>query len=237
MNLKQRIENTVHSSWQPIVMAAITKMDASYLNTLEQQDDWIPERTNIFNAFRQPKEQVRFVMLGESPYPRAQSANGYAFWDAQVGELWSEKGLSKAVNRATSLRNFIKMLLHAEGLLASPFFAHDISVLSKQGLISSIDALFNKLLSHGFLLLNASLIWSNDLPVRYHARHWYPFIHAIFESLEDQEVKYLLFGKVAEKFKYLPQQHCLITEHPYVLSFIENPAVLDFFKPLSLLRV
>lgn len=236
MNLKQLIEKTVHSSWQAIVMSAITKMDALYLKTLEQQDDWIPARINLFNAFRQPKEKVSYVMLGESPYPRAQSAIGYAFWDAQVRELWSEKGLSKSVNRATSLRNFIKMLLHAEGLLESPFSAQDIALLSKQDLISSIDALFNKLLSHGFLLLNASLIWSNDLPVRYHARHWQPFIHAIFESLEHQEVKYLLFGKIAEKFKYLPQQHCLITEHPYVLSFIENPAVLDFFKPLSLLR-
>ena len=45
-------------------------------------------------------------------------ANGYAFWDAAVNELWSDNGLSKAVNRATSLRNFIKMLLVTEGALS-----------------------------------------------------------------------------------------------------------------------
>ncbi|HAT31470.1 MAG TPA: uracil-DNA glycosylase, partial [Janthinobacterium sp.] len=54
----------------------------------------------------------------EGPYPRAASATGVCFMDGAVGALWSEAGLSKPVNRATSLRNFMKMLLLADGQLA-----------------------------------------------------------------------------------------------------------------------
>jgi uracil-DNA glycosylase len=54
--------------------------------------------------------------------------------------------------------------------------------------------------------------------------------------LTNQEVYFLLFGKVAQQFKTLPPERCLVAEHPYVLSFIENTQVLDFFRPLSLIR-
>ena len=44
---------------------------------------------------------MRYVLFGESPYPRAQSANGYAFWDAAANSLWAEEGgLHQLLNRA-----------------------------------------------------------------------------------------------------------------------------------------
>jgi uracil-DNA glycosylase len=146
-------------------------------------------------------------------------------------------GLSKPVNRATSLRNFIKMLLHAQGLLNPPFQAQDICLLSKLNMVTTLDQLFANFLSKGFLLLNASLVWSDDKPVSYHARHWYPFNAFILQSLAKTNIEcFLLFGKIAQKFDFLPREKVLIAEHPYVLSFIENPDVLRFFKPLNLLR-
>jgi uracil-DNA glycosylase len=71
----------------------------------------------LFAAFAQPLDRVRYVLVGEGPYPRAESATGVCFMDGAVGDLWSEAGLSKPVNRATSLRNFMKMLLVADGQL------------------------------------------------------------------------------------------------------------------------
>jgi len=49
----------------------------------------------------------------------------------------------------------------------------------------------------------------------------------------------ILFGRVAETINSLPGMQefkRFYAEHPYNLSFITNPQVLDFFRPLNLLR-
>jgi uracil-DNA glycosylase len=236
MNVLQSIQTRVHESWQSDVIHALSLIDTTYLKAIEQDNNCLPDVEHLFAAFRLEKSKVCYVLLGESPYPRQESANGYAFWDAAVHELWSAKGLSTPVNRATSLRNFIKMLLHAEGKLAKPFRAEDIQALNKQDRIQTLDDLFSKLIEHGFLLLNASLVWSPHQSVRYHAKQWKPFIDYMLNQFTQKGVHFLLFGKIAQQFNQLPIEKCLIAEHPYVLSFIENQSVLDFFKPFHLLR-
>lgn len=93
------------------------KLDKDYLAELAADKDWLPGPAAVFNAFSSPLESTRYVLFGESPYPRRESANGCAFWDAAVHNLWADTGLSKEVNRATSLRNLMKMMLVAEGKL------------------------------------------------------------------------------------------------------------------------
>ena len=97
-----------------------------------------------------PLSSVRTILFGESPYPREGSANGYAFWDAAVENLWSDSGLSKAVNRATSLRNFIKMLLLARGDLNHDFSQPAIAQLDKSTFHRTADEFFTGLLNKGF---------------------------------------------------------------------------------------
>lgn len=227
----------VHASWKNDLKKYLLLMDSSYLEYLALKRDYLPANAQLFNIFSNPKTDVDYILLGESPYPRVESANGFAFWDANVGPIWSEKGMSKAVNRATSLRNFIKMLLRAEGLLAKGFTTEMIAAIPKESLCQNLDDLFRNMLNQGFLLLNASLTWSNDKPVSWHAKNWYPFMHALLQQLlhENPNLKLLLFGKIAEKFRDLPSQQCIVAEHPYVLSFIENLDVLNFFQPLHLL--
>ncbi len=180
-------------------------------------------------------------MFGESPYPREKSANGYAFWDAAVTNLWSETGLSKMVNRATSLRNIIKMLLIAENRLDPNHTGQaDIAALEKRDLIQTNHALFNNLLKHGFLLLNASLVLRPN-EVRKDARAWKPFLKHIIQFLIEKrpDVGFILLGNIANEIDPLITQsatHKFYAEHPYNISFINNPTVLDFFRPLHLLR-
>jgi uracil-DNA glycosylase len=231
-------KTTIHPSWNLSFDKALTKLTPEFQDYL-QQGNYLPGWKPLFAAFSIPQHQVQVVLIGESPYPRQESANGYAFWDAAVGALWSDKGLSKPVNRATSLRNIMKMLLHAQGLLNPPFSPEDIAKIDKNGMPSTLDELFSHMIKTGFLLLNASLSWSDDKPVSWHAKNWYPFIHCILEDLllQQPHLQILLFGKIAEKFKDLPRQNCIVAEHPYVLSFIENPKVLSFFQDFNLLRV
>jgi uracil-DNA glycosylase len=223
--------------WQPILREAVAQMDHTYLQALND-NHWLPEPACLFNAFRQPVASIRYILVGESPYPRAQSANGYAFWDNAVHELWSATGLAKSVNRATSLRNFIKMLLVAEHGSSCAVDQPSIAALPKDNYIATADELFTNMLHEGFLLLNASLVLSQR-PVRHDARQWRPFIQSVLNQLAalPDTITLILWGNVAHAIDPIaPDQFIrLIAEHPYNVSFIHNPDMLHFFHPLHLL--
>lgn len=233
------IANT-HPSWKPLIKAALKEMNADYLNSLDLQKDWLPGSHAIFNAFSRPVSHTRYILMGESPYPRKESANGYAFWDNAVGEIWSCTGLTKPVNKASSLRNMIKMLLVARGdLQAGNTTQGAICAVNKAALVQSLEDLFVNLINSGFLLLNASLVFRPG-KVAQDAKAWLPFMEKIIEQVYtlQPKIELILFGKMAEKIGRLErlshvQRFC--AEHPYNLSFIENKAILAYFKPLRLL--
>ena len=232
----QNLMEHVHPQWHAMVLQALNVMDKQYLLELNSTDDWLPGKSAMFAAFRRPLTSVRYLLLGESPYPRVQSANGYAFWDAAVGSLWSERGLSKEVNRATSLRNLLKMLLLARGDLGEDISQDAIAALDKSALVQTGAQFFEGLQRRGFLLLNASLVYTEG-KVNAHARRWQPFMEVLFQQLEKENptLQLILLGRIAEK---IPKTHfipSLVAEHPYNISFITNPKVVAFFKPLDLL--
>src|SRR3990167_8101133 len=234
--------SVIHPSWRPCIQRGLQKMDNSYLEHLAHSSQWLPGPAKIFNAFSLPLDSVQYVLFGESPYPRRESANGYAFWDDAVHELWSETGLNKKVNRATSLRNILKMMLVADGRLdANHTGQHDIASLDKSMYIKTNQEFFTNFLNHGFLLLNASPVLQEDQPPQKDAKAWYPFIEEILQFLlaNRPQVFFILFGRIANDIDPLLQRNPvkkLYAEHPYNLSFITNPEVLAFFKQLHLLK-
>lgn len=233
--------DAVDPSWHSCLKKALDKMDMEYLNHLYSSPHWLPRHAKIFNAFSLPVDKVNYILFGESPYPRAESANGYAFWDEAVTHLWSETGLSKQVNRATSLRNIIKMLLVAEGFLYPNHTTQpDIAKVDKTDLITTNHELFTNFLNHGFLLLNATLVLQ-PTQVRKDAIAWQPFIKYILDFLlnERPNIQLILFGNIANIIDTLIDNNNinkLYSEHPYNLSFIHNQKVIDFFKQLHLLH-
>lgn len=241
MTIRQFNLDVVDPSWQPSFSEALQQVEPDYLENLYKNPNWLPGPNNIFNAFSLPLDKVNYVLFGESPYPRMESANGYAFWDNAVSSLWSNCGLDKKVNRATSLRNFIKMLLVADGKLAPNQTTQDfIAQLDKTHYIQTNAELFNNLLKHGFLLLNATLVLQPDSSVRKDALAWHPFIKHILTFLFEKKphVQLVLFGNIANTIDKLVDHFEIkrvYAEHPYNISFINNPKVIDFFKPLHLL--
>ncbi|KTD51088.1 uracil-DNA glycosylase [Legionella quateirensis] len=225
-----------HPEWQPILNTAIEVMDKNYLNQLLDDKNWLPGVTNLFSAFSLPLSSTRYILFGESPYPRIESANGYAFWDNSVQELWSSQGLAKSVNRATSLRNLIKMLLIARGSLQDDTSQQAIAEVDKQNLVHSAEELFRGMLNKGILLLNACLVYSEG-KIPYHARYWHPFMISLLKQLLllKSSVQLILLGKIANNIPQDILSVGLIAEHPYNVSFITNRRVIEFFKPLDLL--
>lgn len=231
----------VDPSWRKILTTALASMDQDYLLKRSQAHDWLPGPDKIFNAFSIPLSATRYLLLGESPYPREASANGYAFWDGAVSDLWSTQGLTKPVNRATSLRNIMKMLLLCTNKLnPSDVSQAAIANLDKKDMVATLPELFQNLLDEGFLLLNASLILSN-LSVTKESHYWQPFLRSLLEEIaqETPSIKLILLGNIAKKIEPLlptPRPKIITAEHPYNLSFVTNPVVQELFKSFNLLK-
>ena len=236
-------------SWRPILEAGLQAVAAATPGYLPQlaTDDYLPTQNRLFAAFAQPLDKVRHVLVGEGPYPRAESATGVCFMDGAVGELWSESGLSKPVNRATSLRNFMKMLLVADGRLqaddtGAAAMAPVAGAARSNGSIRTLSQLQDNLTREGFLLLNAALVFRKHVAPVIDARAWLPFLQTVLAALASrpQPPTLVLWGKIAEQLKKLPETEGLpqvVAEHPYNLSFIRNTDMQDLFGQMELLRL
>lgn len=242
-------------SWRPHLLAgleAVAQADPAYLPALAS-DEYLPNGGRLFAAFAQPLDSVRYVLVGEGPYPRAESATGVCFMDGSVALLWSEKGLSKQVNRATSLRNFMKMLLVADGQLAIDQTSGDamahISLKARaigSPFIQTLTQLQANLAGHGFLLLNAALVFRAHVAPVKDAKAWQPFLQTVLAALADHAERMgsgaptlVLWGKIAEQLKALASIARFpkaVSEHPYNLSFIANPTMQTLFGPMHLLQ-
>lgn len=229
-----------HPSWHPILNQCLAELDPDYIQQLTKNPSWLPGPEQIFSAFSLPLSRLKSILFGESPYPRIQSANGYAFWDGAVHHIWSANGLATGVNRATSLRNIIKMLLVAGKWLPKRNTSQQaIAKLEKQQMIQTLDELFNNLMGHGVLLLNASLVLTQQ-SVRKDAKAWRPFIAKLLQCLAErqQSVQLILLGQVAKQIDSIDVSNHFprfYAEHPYNISFITNSQVLKLFAPLNLL--
>ena len=176
-------------SWQPLLrqaLAALQQAHPAYLSQL-QEGAFLPTEGRLFAAFAQPLERIEWILVGEGPYPRAASATGVCFMDGAVGSLWNpEGGLSKQVNRATSLRNWIKTLLVAAGACEteqlSPAVMAQCSRQALQpgsGISQTLAELQQGLHEAGFLLLNASLVFREDVPPPQEAKPWLCFLDSL----------------------------------------------------------
>jgi uracil-DNA glycosylase len=256
-SLIQHALTRVHPSWLPALVLGLNAMQETspaYLDSL-QEGAFLPDAGRLFAAFALPLTSVNYVLVGEGPYPRAESATGVCFMDGAVRELWSEDaqaGLSKKVNRATSLRNFIKMLLVADARLdaANTTVAAMAAMaagarLPDSDLIQDLKELQDNLGKQGFLLLNASLVFRPEVAPAKDALAWRVFLQAVFAALVQQQnnvqgkkILLVLWGKIAEQIKHIPgsaELASICSEHPYNLSFISNQAMQNFFAPMCLL--
>ena len=241
------------AGWRPILLQgldAVAAANPAYLTALAA-DHYLPTEQRLFAAFALPLDEVAYILVGEGPYPREVSATGVCFMDGAVGSLWSDSGLSTAVNRATSLRNFMKMLLLADGQLAAgntggAALAPVAARARANGSIQTLPQLQENLTRHGFLLLNAALVFRPHVAPVQDARAWLPFLQTVLAALAQRAVEsgrkaptLVLWGKVAEQLKRLPASSLfphVASEHPYNLSFITNPAMQALFGPMQLLR-
>ena len=239
-----------HSTWQPVLVAGLMAMQQaqpSYLSELVTSL-YLPTNNRLFAAFSKPIDSVHYVLFGEGPYPREQSATGVCFMDGAVTALWQPNvGLTKQVNRATSLRNFIKMLLVADNVIApnntgasALIEVANQATRTNSAWIQTGAELQDNLMQNGFLLLNASLVFRKEVAPTKDAQAWLPFLRCVLQHLAKQNTPMtpptlILWGKIQQ----LPETQAfaaVTSEHPYNLSFIQHNAMQQLFKPFNLLK-
>jgi uracil-DNA glycosylase len=232
----------VDPSWQEIIEFAYSGLSPKYRAFLEQDSGYFPSFSNFLNAFHTLRlEETKYILFGQDPYPRIQSASGYAFIDKNVQHLFSEKGFSKEVNRATSLRNFLKMLLLSEGYLSNDDLSQNaISKIPKDIFIDSIDELRVNFEKNGVLLLNTALVFTSKEDTKLHVKEFRVFMHRLLSRLVDYKIELILFGAMAKDIKkQLPlalEFKTVETLHPYNIGFIHDLKVWNTFIPMKLLH-
>ncbi len=226
--------------WLKLLEAPAATLDPAYLGRLAAAE-WLPGPGLMLAALRHvPLDGVNAVLVGESPYPRHGSAIGEAFHDGLVGTLWSGQGLAKPVNKATSLRNLVKMMLVADGRISPAAKAEEIATLDRSDLVETLGDVFGTLRRHGVLCINATPVLADKNKAR-EAAAWHRFTAGLLSAIHQArpEAKFLLFGAFAKQFAEIAgadRWPKLMAEHPYNVSFINDPAVLDYFRPLKLLQ-
>jgi len=227
--------------WQEILHRAYENLEPEYRSFLETDSSYFPSSSQYFNAFTTlPRHKVKYILFGQDPYPRKESAGGYAFIDEKVKTLFSPTGLSKEVNRATSLRNFVKMALLARGDLKQEDTSQEaISQIDKHTLVNSIEELRINFEKNGVLLLNTALIFTDKKSSTRHVKAWRPFIESLLKELEEDAPKLILFGTHAKELKKklsLDKFETIELEHPYNHTFISNEKALNLFGSMKLLE-
>jgi uracil-DNA glycosylase len=110
--------------------------------------------------------------------------------------------------------------------------------------IPTLTDLQANLTRHGFLLLNATLVYRAHVAPLKDAKAWRPFLEVVLEALAQRsgQVEALptlvLWGKIAEQLNGLASSTQFprsVSEHPYNLSFIGNRAMQELFGPMHLL--
>lgn len=228
-------------SWESILEKAYSMLDIEYRSFLENDKNYFPSSSNYFNAFKTlPRQNVKYILFGQDPYPRVESAGGYAFIDEKVETLFCSTGLTKEVNRATSLRNFMKMLLVARGDMATEDTSQNaISKVNREPLIDSILELRKNFEKNGVLLLNTALIFTDKKSSTKHVKAWRPFVQILLKELEEDNPKLILFGTHAKELKkklQLNKFETIEVEHPYNQTFISNTKAIELFGNMNLLE-
>jgi len=231
----------IDSSWETILRNALAALPNEYISFLETSEEYFPAKETVFQAFSNlSTSNVKYILFGQDPYPRRESATGYAFIDGAVDNIFSITGLSKAVNKATSLRNFIKMALVADGRLQCDNLAQDaILAVDKSDYIETMIELRENFEREGVLLLNTALIFTSKTESKKHIKIWQSFLESMLKQLKGISPTLILFGAHAKELQTLraiQEFDMIVLEHPYNNSFICNTQALKLFKKMNLLK-
>ena len=237
-NFVQNLLLNVHCSWRGTISGALERLDPLFLDRLENYpNQWLPGVALCLAAFSVPRDDVRVVLVGESPYPRRQSANGLSFCDASVDDIFRPDG--RLSRMSPSLMNILKAWFVAIGRLEENGTKQKhIKEMNKERLVPRVDELFQRGKENGWLWLNASLsFWCSSEAIRGPSTSmeickWLPLIETVLTDAEGRGAKIVLLGELAGEYGYLFDAP-LVGPHPAApkrRAFVTDAHVRSFLR-------
>lgn len=190
----------------------------------EEREKTLPSLENTFVALNNIKHnEVQVVIFGQDPYPREQSAIGYAFWDGAV-KSWDDA-------LSPSIRNIFKSVLVSKNYVESTAKIAEIRKVVKKENILGPDDFFKNSIKQGVLWLNASLTFTSvdKKDLERHLKFWKPIIEKIIEVLvnENEKLVFIFWGSKAKDFQKIIQN----AKGKAKYEFVENcHPMLDTFQ-------
>ena len=226
-----RLLQPVHVSWRNFLREQLQNLDEAFVEELEADPAWFPGADRCLAAFSVPRCDVCVVWLGESPFPRRESATGLSFQDGAVNELFREDGrLSVQINRATSLRNMLKAWFVATDRLAVGRTSSDhVKCMDRRRLVASLDEVFYRGQQSGWLWLNAGLSLRPVRPKRAQIQMWEQLVRAVLSDVSARGARVVLMGRYAERFAAVSGDP-LVSVHPCREAFIANQDVTGLLR-------
>lgn len=249
---KNSLLSNVHCSWIELLSDALRHVDPELLDKLESDAAWLPGPDCCFAAFSSvPRCDVKVVWLGESPYPRPNSATGLSFYDGRAQGLFRANGELNGSTIGTSMLNILKAWFVAIGRLTIDNDNPDlpsigikedqqaIRKMNRTNLINGMSELFTRGQAHGWLWLNATLsVWPESdgapLNVRQQTCMWLPLIKTVLRDVSDRRAKVVLLGEHAKEFAYMVDDPLTAT-HPRNYCFVRDVPMRKFLRHWSCL--
>jgi uracil DNA glycosylase len=220
MQKKEFNSGLVHSSYKHFIqeMSVVLKHIRSNVG-----ENFVPFDPFVFKCFEIAKSQVKFVLVGQDPYPQKGHATGRSF-ERNI-DNWSEANKS----------------LHA--MLASIYYHENREFKTITNILNEIENgrydvsapkdIFKEWESkYGVLFLNRSL--TTELGKKNaHAQLWKPFTESVVKYLsKDHSIKWLLWGKEAQELEeYIENKSSIIkTIHPAAFSYAEGTDSEEMLK-------
>ncbi|KAL3931150.1 MAG: hypothetical protein SGPRY_001249, partial [Prymnesium sp.] len=143
----------------------------------------VPVRELTFQALKPcPPSGWQLISVGQSPYPRIESATGIAHFDNAL-KSWGDKQLGKC----TTMRCIVKAAaMHKYGVAKETKVDALRVLLKKQRSVPPAEW-FQAVLSQGVLLINAALTMipgdGKRVDVSEHTKFWQPVLEAIVDTI------------------------------------------------------
>src|ERR1035438_3474855 len=189
-------------NWQQIHAEVFAKPEMKKLKEWIQNErktkTLLPEPGEVMNAFKlTPYDNVRWVILGQDPYPNKQDAHGLAF-------------SSLAEKTPASLRNIFKEIrdeMYPDNTIEDVFKTNNLTKWAEQGI----------------LLMNTVLTVEEGVSNSHQGRGWEVFTEHTMKALNNhpRALVFFLWGKQAQGWGHLitAKKHLVFTSaHPSPLS-------------------
>jgi len=198
MKKENRLKEVLSSYWYDKLYSTIIE-NKDYEYYLNDNNGFFPDLNDVFNAVNNIdlENKTKVVIFGQDPYPRKESATGYAFWDGKI-KSWNDR-------LSPSFKNIFKSILISYDLAQA---SDNIAKLRKsitENNIFSPDEFFENSIKNNIIWLNASLTFESkaQTSLNKHLKFWNPIIKKIIIELLDSSeyVLFVFWGKKSMKFQ------------------------------------